>query len=86
MNTVPAPRWRGARVVATTLLILFLSLMTAPSLMAYANNVTGGAKAYEERSAAEKNTRSRFRRLEWASLVLILAAGGAAIYWVVRRK
>jgi hypothetical protein len=73
-------------VVAITLLFLFLSLMTVPSLTAYANNVTGGSRAYEERSAAEKNTRSRFRRLEWASLVLILFAGGAAIYWVVRRK
>ena len=73
-------------MVAITLLFLLLSLMTVPSLPAYANNVTRGARAYEERSAAEKHTRSRFRRLEWASLVLILAAGGAAIYWVVRRK
>ncbi|NNF83900.1 MAG: hypothetical protein HKM29_01950 [Deltaproteobacteria bacterium] len=73
-------------MVAITLLFLFFSLMTAPSLTAYANNVTGGARGYEERSAAEKHTRSRFRRLEWASLVLILAAGGGAIYWVVRRK
>jgi len=73
-------------VVAITLLFLFLSLMTVTSLTAHANDVTGGARAYEERAAAEKHTRSRFRRLEWASLVLILFAGGAAIYWVVRRK
>ena len=86
MKTVPAPRRKGARVVATTLLFLFLSLMTVPPLAAYEDNVTGGARAYKERSAAEKHTRSRFRRLEWASLVLILAAGGGAIYWVIRRK
>ena len=86
MKTGPAPRRRGARAIAITLLFLFLSLMTGPSLTAYANNVTGGAKAYEERAAAEKTTRSRFRRLEWTSLVLILVAGGGAIYWVVRRK
>jgi hypothetical protein len=67
-------------------LLLFLSLMTAPPLPVRANNVIGKAKAYEERKEAEKTTRSRFRRLEVASLVLILAAGGAAIFWVVRRK
>jgi hypothetical protein len=73
-------------MAAIALLFLFLSLMTAPLLTARAKNVTGGAKAYHERAAAEKTTRSRFRRLEWASLVLILVAGGAAIFWVVRRK
>jgi hypothetical protein len=86
MKIAHEPRRRRARMVAITLLVLFLSIMTAPSLAACADNVPGGARAYEERSAAEKNTRSRFRRLEWASLVLILAAGGGAIYWVIRRK
>jgi hypothetical protein len=52
----------------------------------HAKNDTRGARAYQERAAAEQNTRSRYRRLEWASLVLILAAGGAAIFWAVRRR
>ncbi|HBX43768.1 MAG TPA: hypothetical protein DEH27_08300 [Deltaproteobacteria bacterium] len=74
---------RGA---AFTLLLLLLSLMAAPSLPVHADNVGGGATAYKERAAAEKDTRSRFRRLEVASLVLILVAGGGAIIWAIRRK
>jgi len=68
------------------LLFFCLSLLTASPFPVYANNTAGGARAYQERAVAEKNTRSRYRRLEWASLVLILAAGGAAIFWAVRRK
>jgi hypothetical protein len=68
------------------LLFFCLCLLTAPPCPVYANNAAEGARAYQERVAAEKHTRSRFRRLEWASLVLILAAGGAAIFWTVRRK
>lgn len=68
------------------LLFLLLSLMTPPLPAAHAKQFAGGATAYRERADAEKSTRSRFRRLEWASLVLILAAGGAVIIWVVRRK
>ncbi|MGA7104356.1 MAG: hypothetical protein WBX49_03340 [Candidatus Deferrimicrobiaceae bacterium] len=68
------------------MLFFCLFLLTAPPFPVHANNAAGRARAYQERVAAEKNTRSRFRRLEWASLVLILAAGGAAIFWVVRRK
>jgi hypothetical protein len=41
---------------------------------------------YEQRASAEKRSRSRYRRLEVASAVLIIAAGSAAILWVVRRK
>jgi hypothetical protein len=86
MNAVPAPRLGKVLGAAFASLLLFLSLMTAPPLPVRADNVIGKAGAYEERTAAEKSTRSRFRRLEVASLVLILAAGGAAIFWVVRRK
>ncbi|MGB7972707.1 MAG: hypothetical protein WCF31_12160 [Candidatus Deferrimicrobiaceae bacterium] len=68
------------------LLFFCFFLLTAPPLPVSANNVAGGAKRYQERTSAEHNTRTRYRRLEWASLVLILAAGGAAIFWVVRRK
>lgn len=86
MNVSPAPRPRGVLGTAIASLLLFLSLMTAPAVPVRADNVIGKAGAYEERAAAEKSTRSRFRRLEVASLVLILAAGGAAVFWVVRRK
>ena len=86
MKPVPTPRRRAVRGVIFGLLFFGLFLMTAPPCPGYANNAAGGATAYQERVAAEKNTRSRFRRLEWASLVLILAAGGAAIFWAVRRK
>ena len=86
MNVLPAPRPRGVLGTAIASLLLFLSLMTAPAVPVSADNVIGKAGAYEERAAAEKSTRSRFRRLEVASLVLILAAGGAAVFWVVRRK
>ncbi|MGA6993730.1 MAG: hypothetical protein WBX50_07515 [Candidatus Deferrimicrobiaceae bacterium] len=68
------------------LLFFCLSLLAVPPFPVYANNAAGGARAYQERAAAEQNTRFRYRRLEWASLVLILAAGGAAIFWAVRRK
>lgn len=86
MKIVPTPRRRAVRGSIFGLLFFCLFLLAAPPYPVYANNAAGGAKAYQERVAAEKITRSRFRRLEWASLVLILAAGGAAIFWAVRRK
>jgi hypothetical protein len=86
MNALPAPRLGRVLGAALASLLLFFSLMTAPPFPVRADNVIGKAEAYEERAAAEKTTRSRFRRLEVASLVLIVAAGGAAIFWVVRRK
>ena len=51
-----------------------------------ADNAGEGTTAFKERAAAEKSARSRFRRLEITSLVLILVAGGAVILWTVRRK
>ena len=60
--------------------------MTAPRFTVCADNVAGGRNSYEKRVAAERSTRTLFRRLEVASLVLILIAGGAAILWAVRRK
>jgi hypothetical protein len=86
MNAETSTRLGRVLGAALASLLLFLSLMAAPPLPVRADNVIGRARAYEERAAAEKSTRSRFRRLEVASLVLILAAGGAAIFWVVRRK
>jgi len=86
MNTVPAPRRRGALGAAIASLLLVLSLTIAPALPVRADNVAEGTRAYEERAAVEKTARAWFRRLEITSLVLILVAGGAAILWAVRRK
>jgi hypothetical protein len=44
------------------------------------------AMTFEDRAAAEKMSRSRYRDLEVASLVVILVVGGGAIYWAVRRR
>jgi hypothetical protein len=44
------------------------------------------APSFSQRSAVEKASRSRYRDLEVASLVLILVAGGAAVWWTFRRK
>jgi hypothetical protein len=86
MNPVPAPRRRGVHGVVFGLLFFCFFLLMAPPFPAHAKNDAKGAIAYQERAAAEQNSRSRYRRLEWASLVLILAAGGVAIYWAVRRR
>lgn len=67
-------------------LLLFLGALAPPEAPAFADNVPAGVRSFEQRAAAEKTTRSRYRRLEIASLVLILACGGAAILWAVRRR
>jgi len=86
MKPVPAPRRRGApRVVFGLLFFCFFLLMASP-FPVHAKNDARGVRAYQERAVAEQNSRSRYRRLEWASLVLILAAGGTAIFWAVRRR
>jgi len=68
------------------LLLLLLSLLAAPMLPVHADDAGSREKAYQERAEAERDTRTRFRRLEVASLVLILVAGGGAIIWAIRRK
>ena len=66
------------------LLCLFLCLLfPLPSLAATENGKTG---TFEDRATAEKMSRSRYRNLEVASLVVILVAGGVAILWAVRRR
>ncbi len=50
------------------------------------DNAAGLEKRYEQRAEAEKATRSRYRRLEWASLVIILAVGGGVILWATRKR
>lgn len=67
---------------AALVLLLFL---LPPSARA-AEPPPAPAGSYEQRAAAEKASRSRYRDLEVASLVLILVGGGAAIIWALKRK
>jgi hypothetical protein len=65
-------------------LLLALSLIIPVPSSAVTDN--GKKGAYEDRAAAEKMSRSRFRDLEVASLVVILVAGAGATLWAVRRR
>jgi len=65
-------------------LLLALCLLFSPPSSAATDN--GKAGTYEDRATAEKMSRSLYRDLEVASLVVILVAGGAAILWAVRRR
>ena len=73
----------GAGRVLSALLLALCLLLSLPSSAATDNSKAG---TYEDRATAEKMSRSRYRGLEVASLVVILLAGGAAILWAVRRK
>jgi len=73
----------GAGRALSALLLALCLLFSLPSSAATDN---GKAGMYEDRATAEKMSRSRYRDLEVASLVVILVAGGAAILWAVRRK
>ena len=73
---------RGALIA----ILLCLALAAPPAVAESPNHPRGGASTYEERAAAEKMSRSRYRDLEVASLVLIVIVGGAAILWAVRKK
>lgn len=67
--------------------LVCLALSIPVRLHGAPDNVNRGAMStFEERQAAEKTSRSRYRTLEVASLVLIVVTGGAAILWAVRRK
>ncbi len=74
----------------TIVLSLLLFLLFLPSLLpvsaSVADNVPAGTGTFEQRAAAEKATRSRYRNLEVGSLVFILVAGGGILFWAVRRK
>ena len=68
-------------------LLVGLVLWAPPALQGAPDNARrGGSTTFEERSAAEKMSRSRYRDLEVASLVLIVIVGGAAILWAIRKK
>ncbi len=69
--------------------IVLCLLLFLPSLVPAAfgaDNASTGAGTFEQRAAAEKQSRSRYRDLEVASLVFILLAGGGIVFWAVRRK
>ena len=69
-----------------TLPALLLALCLLFSLPSSAATDNGKAGTYEDRATAERLSRSRYRNLEVASLVVILVAGGAAIFWAIRRR
>lgn len=71
---------------AIALPALFLALFLLLFSPAAAGTDNTKAMTFEERAAAERMTRSRYRNLEVASLVVILAAGGGAIYWALSRR
>ena len=73
----------GAGRALSALLLALCLLLSLPSSAATDNSNAG---TYEDRATAEKMSRSRYRDLEVASLVVILVLGGAAILWAVRRK
>jgi hypothetical protein len=76
-----AGSWAGMSLSA---LLLAICLLFPPPSSAATDD--GKAGTYEDRATAEKMSRSRYRDLEVASLVVILVAGGAAILWAVRRR
>jgi len=73
---------RAAAAVAILLVATFL-LLVPPSRSAAAN---GKGTTFQDRAEAERMSRSRYRDLEVASLVIIVVAGGGAILWAVRRR
>jgi hypothetical protein len=72
------------RTILLSLLLLLPSVL--PVSASAADNVPAGTGAFEQRAAAEKATRSRYRDLEVGSLVFILVAGGGILFWAIRRK
>lgn len=81
-------RGRGIRrwiAAVGALLLMFAALFPAASASVAGNTATD-TRSFEQRASAERTSRSRFRRLEVASLVLILVGAGAATLWAIRRK
>ncbi len=75
----------AAGVVLLYALILFAAAIPHEILASGPDNAPG-ASIIDQRRAVEKASRSRYRDLEVASLIVILVAGGAAIWWTFRRK
>jgi hypothetical protein len=76
----------AGRALSALLLLLCLFLCLLFPLASPAATENGKTGTYEDRATAERMSRSRYRDLEVASLVVILVAGGAAILWAVRRR
>ena len=72
----------ACRTIAAGILATLL-LFVPPSFAATGN---GGEMTFEDRAAAEKASRSRYRKLEIASLVIIFVVGAGAVYWAMRRR
>jgi hypothetical protein len=72
------------RTVHCALLLSALLFLALPAMAS--DNDTVPAGTFEQRAAVEKASRSRYRDLEVASLLLILVGGGAAIWWTFKRK
>ncbi|MBP2674236.1 MAG: hypothetical protein H6Q84_1076 [Deltaproteobacteria bacterium] len=76
------PGTRASGILAALLLALCL-LLAFPS---FSPAEVGREATFEDRAAAEKLSRSRYRKLEVASLVIIFAAGAGAAFWAIRRR
>jgi hypothetical protein len=77
-------RTAARAVAALGIFLVVLCLYLVPPASAAADN--GKGTTFEDRAAAEKMSRSRYRDLEVASLVVIVVAGAGAILWAVRRR
>jgi protein-S-isoprenylcysteine O-methyltransferase Ste14 len=77
-------RSRGRATAALAFLTLAICLLLAILPVAAADS--GRETTFEDRAAEEKATRSSYRKLEVASLVIIFAAGAGVAYWAVRRR
>jgi len=75
---------RGIASIAALLLCLALLAPAGPVFPAGGSGTD--TRSFAQRAEAERSSRSRFRRLEVASLVLILVCGGAVVLWAIRRK
>ncbi|MEW6719568.1 MAG: hypothetical protein AB1346_03870 [Thermodesulfobacteriota bacterium] len=78
------PGNRAAGALAALALFLFLCLLPGPPPCAAKDG--GPESSFEDRAAAEQLSRSRYRKFEVASLVIIFAAGAGAVFWAVRRR
>jgi hypothetical protein len=77
---------RPGKGTAGTLAALLLVLALFFAIPTSAATDNGKAATFEDRAAAERMSRSRYRDLEVASLVVILVAGAGAILWAVGRR
>lgn len=81
----PAARAFRLRTLVAALALAVVLAFPAP-LRALPDNAAVPPAAYAERASAEKQSRSKYRVLEWTSVVLIVLCGGALIVWAIRRR